>query len=268
MRKEAAKRKQGGPVCFGAGKPSRNRRKPNYKLLSVIFLASVFMFGSGSYALRTPDLQVKEISITGVELADKECVRKCAQCALGKNILAFRESSIIRSICALSEVESVDVTRQLPSGLKIEVTERKPDALLVTGNSCYMVQLDGYVIHKMTGNIAGIPKIETDDTARINAGMHVRSTNTVMALETLKLARQEKLQVGKISVDRGGDICLNMSSGFYVKLGQPDDIARKMSLLRNALVCKPSLAAEALYIDLSCPSAPVWMPKRHARAAS
>jgi hypothetical protein len=59
-----------------------------------------------------------------------------------------------------------------------------------------------------------------------------------------------------------------MDSGFYVKLGQPDDIARKMSLLRSALAYRPSIAREAIYIDLSLPSAPVWRPKVVAQNAS
>ncbi|MCL4499690.1 MAG: hypothetical protein M1335_05560, partial [Chloroflexi bacterium] len=83
----------------------------------------------------------------------------------------------------------------------------------------------------------------------------------------LKLACDGRIKVDKISIDHAGDMCLNMESDFYVKLGQPDDIARKMKLLHSVLVCRPSIAREARYIDLSSPSAPVWKPKMTAQAA-
>ncbi len=56
-----------------------------------------------------------------------------------------------------------------------------------------------------------------------------------------------------------------MGSDFCAKLGQPDDIALKMSLLRNALVHRPSIVREGGYIDLSLPQRPAGSRKVASR---
>ncbi len=84
----------------------------------------------------------------------------------------------------------------------------------------------------------------------------------------LDASRKQKLKLCKISVDPNSDICLNMGNGFYVKMGQPDEVERKLSLIRKALDFKPSFAQDAVYMDVSCPAAPVWKPKIEPVAAS
>jgi hypothetical protein len=150
----------------------------------------------------------------------------------------------------------------------VHVTERKADAVVTDGQSNCLIQCDGLIFHETSGPISGIPLIELSDFQALQPGKIASSEQVRGALEIVRSAKEKKLSVGKISIDHDGDICLNMVSGFYVKLGQPDDIARKMSLLRSALEYRPSIAREAIYIDLSCPSAPVWKPKVVAQNAS
>ena len=246
----------------------RNRRRPNYGLLTILFFAAVFASGAVSYALQTPSLIVRQVKITGVRLADAAKVELAAKPALGKNILLVNKAPITKRIAALPEVASVTMGRTFPDGVWVRVKERRPDAILIEGGRCCMVRMDGLAFHFTDGPVRGIPTVELPNCERIEEGRKLQSQAAKCALAALSCARRERLGVRKISVDPLGDMCLNMEDGFYVKLGQPDDIARKMSILRTALACRPSIGREAVYIDLSCPSAPVWKPKSAAGAAS
>lgn len=246
----------------------RNIRKPNYRFLVALFFFTTIISGLASFAFQTPSLLVREVKISGVCLADKKSVQSAGELALGRNIILLRKSNIISRISSLPEVKEVNVDRRFPNKVWIFVTERRPDAILTDGRVCSMIQLDGLMFHRVSGPVRGIPTVQVARCDPICVGRISRSQNVQYALDALACARREKLAVTKISVDHVGDICLNMEDGFYVKLGQPDEIPRKMAILRSALVCKPSIGREAVYIDLSCPNAPVWKPKSVAGSAS
>lgn len=246
----------------------RNRKKPNIPVLLGIFAACALVSGVVAYALRTPSLQVKEVDIAGVGICDRAAVESIAREVLGRNIIILRKSPIKRRIRSLSQVEQVKMGRSFPDRVWIRIWERQPDAVLTDGRCWWLMQDDGLVFHSAAGPPKGVPVLRVDGCGPVRLGQVCASTRVNYALQVLRCARDEGLQLGKISVDPHGDMCLNMGSDFYVRLGQPDEIALKMSLLRSALVYKPSIAKEALYIDVSCPAAPVWKPKHAAQDAS
>jgi len=246
----------------------RNRPKPNYPLLLTLFFISMTASGVWSFVVQTPMLVVKEIKITGVTIADKAIVTKSAKSALGKNIITLHKTPILSQIRNLHEVKDVRISRSLPDKIWIHVTEREPDAVVVGPSGCCMVQLDGLVFHSVSKPVSGIPTVDVAKNESLKLGCKCNSPRVLYALSVLNYARKARLEINKISVDQLGDMCLNMRGGFYVKLGQPDEIARKMSILRETLVYRPSIGKEAAYIDLSCPSAPVWKPKTVISAAS
>jgi hypothetical protein len=233
-----------------------------------MFVFSLVLATGVTFALRTPDLCVKDISIRGVDLCNERDVRARAQSVVGENILLARKSPVLRRISALSEVAEVRMGRTLPDGMWVEVRERKPFAVIAYGDRHFMIQSDGLVFHRTCGPVTGVPLMEVAACEQPRLGVRMGSPDVAHALQALRHARRERLKVGKISIDHAGDMCLNMESDFCVRLGQPDEIAEKMKLLRSALDYRPSLAREARYIDLSCPRAPVWKPKSGAQAAS
>jgi len=228
----------------------------------------MILAGSISFALRTPTLSIDQVQIKGIHLADKSAITTMAMQAHGQNILLLRKSPIIRKIREINEIKNVKMGRRFPNRVWVRVWERKPD-VVITDNSCYcLAQSDGFMFHRTSGPVKGLPIVELGDSERVKAGKKVSSMIAQCALEVFKYARKDGLKLSKISVDPDGDMCLNMGSDFYVKLGQPDDIALKMSLLRNTLAHKPSIVRDGAYIDLSCPKYPVWKPKEVAQAAS
>ncbi|MCL5102532.1 MAG: FtsQ-type POTRA domain-containing protein [Armatimonadetes bacterium] len=265
--KTTKRRKEARTGTRSVKKVPRNRPKPNYLMLFAVFVASVAISGGISYALKTPALNVKEVNIRGVRYCGEDAVSGAAKPALGKNICLLRKSPIVARIRRLSEVEDVKIGRVFPDKVWIRVRERRACAVVSYGNSCCLVQSDGLVFHQVEGPVKGLPVISVSRECPLEVGRKSGSVDVGYALEALKLAGDKAIKVDKISVDHEGDMCLNMESDFFVKLGQPDDMAKKMSLLRRTLDCKPAFAREASYVDLSCPSAVVWKPRMTAQAA-
>jgi len=222
----------------------RNIRKPNYRFLVALFFFTAIISGLASFAFQTPSLLVREVKISGVCLADKKSVQSAGELALGRNIILLRKSNIISRISSLPEVKKVNVDRRFPNKVWIFVTERRPDAILTDGRVCSMIQLDGLMFHRVPGPVRGIPTVQVARCDPICVGRISRSQNVQYALDALACARRERLAATKISVDHVGDRCLYMEDGFYVTLGQPDEIPRKMAILSRAPARTPTIGRE------------------------
>lgn len=224
--------------------------------------------GSITWLLTSPKMNVSAIEIKGVALADQAAIEKAAKPLIGRNIITIKKSSALKLISQLSEVRQVKIGRRYPDKLWLRVWERHICAAVVCDNGCYLLQSDGLVFHKTDAPPQGVPKVILSGKLQMKVGRQTTSAPVKGALKIVEIATEHQTQLHKIIIDPVGDICLNMNSDFCVKLGQPDDIALKMSLLRHALLERPSIIREGEYIDLSCPSAPVWKRKAASLTAS
>lgn len=268
MRRSARQRTRPPYGRKAADRHRRNRRRPNYLLLFCVFALVATISGSITYALTTPSLNVAKVDIKGVRLADCRAVEKFASRAIGHNIILVRTAPTLQDVQRLSQVKDVKMGRDFPNRLWLRVWERKPEAALVSCGAFYLVERNGFVYHRLTTRPAGVPLIHVTGGERLKPGKTVDSRGIRCAMEVLTLARRDEIELTKISVDHQGRICLNMNSDFRVFLGYPDEIARKMSKLRNALARKPSMVRDGTYMDLSCPTAPAWRPKTAPPTAS
>jgi cell division septal protein FtsQ len=245
-----------------------NRRKPNYLLMFCVLVLVFVVVGSASYVFTTPKLNVAKVEIKGVRLADAKAIEKTASRAIGHNIILMRTGPILKEVRGLSEIRLAKMGRKFPNRVWLRVWERKADAVIAGNGGLYLVQSDGFVFHQVNVLPKNVPLVQATGLTQLKPGQTVCSPSIKCALQVLEIARKQRIKLGKISVDPQGDICLNMGSDFCAKLGQPDDIALKMSLLRHSLVQRPSIVREGAYIDLSCPSAPVWKRKVASLSAS
>ena len=224
--------------------------------------------GSVTFVLMTPRLNVAKVEIKGVELADASIVDKAASRSIGQNIILLRTGPVLKQVAALSEVKQVKMGRKFPNRMWLRVWERKADAVLATGSGCYLVQSDGFVFHRVPCPVKGVPTVQVVGDHKLKVGKMAGSPSIKCALRILGIASSKGIKLGEISVDPCGDICLNMGSDFCVKLGQPDDIALKMTKLRTALTRRPSIVRDGEYLDLSCPDAPAFKRKVASLTAS
>jgi cell division septal protein FtsQ len=246
----------------------RNRPRPNWRLLLTVFSVSAVAALGASYVATTPNLRVDKVVVTGVAWADRAHIADSGRYALGRNVLFFSKRPIVEAILQTPEVESVRVDRVLPRTVKLRIEEHKPCAVAADGKKLYLIDEEGLAFHRVSKPVPGAPTIVLKDTKVSGLAVGKASVEVCLALDALGYAAEERLQVSKISVDPDGDMCLNMIGGLEIRLGQAQALPDKMSLVRRALDGKPELLRDALYIDVSCPKYPAWMPKSASATAS
>jgi hypothetical protein len=82
-------------------------------------------------------------------------------------------------------------------------------------------------------------------------------------LEILHFVRANDLaRQATVTVDRSGEMCLNMPASAPVLFGSGENVSEKLATLRSILGRDPTLLTRAEYLDLKHPGAPALKMKR------
>lgn len=245
-------------------KTRRNRRRFNIRvlLLPVVVLALSGAIGTGVHSLlTTPKLRVTTVAVRGAKLVSAADIQKDASIAIGRNIIALHRRDICERIMKRPEVKSVAVGRRLPKMVVVTVAERTPYLTLTNGAGFWLVDRGGLPFHRVSGAEKSVPLVTLPPGALVVPGRKVINSGLGNAMACMECSPSLSRRISKISVDRAGNVCLNMGSDFYVKLGQPVDIGQKMSKLSELIAAEPDIGKRVEYINVSCYEYPALKPK-------
>jgi len=110
----------------------------------------------------TSVLGVRQIEVSGTQVATPEAVQAAAAVLLGTPMLRLDTDAIAERIRALPPVADVDVRRSLPHTLVLTVTERTPAAVVPDASGYAVLAADGVVFHHVAAPPAGVPVIRLD----------------------------------------------------------------------------------------------------------
>ncbi|KQL58157.1 hypothetical protein AN965_05125 [Alkalicoccobacillus plakortidis] len=99
----------------------KRRRKANKRLLSIVVLFFVLMMVLVYF--QSPLSEVKSIQVSGNQLLTDEEVLEASGLSEGMNIWNIDRNTRIEQTTQLKEVESIEISRRLPSSLFIQVKE-------------------------------------------------------------------------------------------------------------------------------------------------
>lgn len=109
------------------GRPWRRRRRA---ILAGIVIAALVLAGALVTAVFLPALQVQQITVEGTGYVQEEEVRAAVSPHAGGSVLLLPTSEISASVSEVPGVESVEVDRAWPDGVRVSITEAAPVALL------------------------------------------------------------------------------------------------------------------------------------------
>ncbi len=145
VRKTPANRRRGQhllDVSVRSDQAARQRKRRLLSLFSKFLLA--FGLAAGIYFgvmkvvtsmwLKNPEYNVTELNVETDGVLDAETVLQAADLHKGENIYLLNLSRAKARIEAIPEVEKVQVTRQPPSRIAIQINERKPVAWIASGH--------------------------------------------------------------------------------------------------------------------------------------
>ena len=245
-------------------KTRRNKRRFDFKRLIaplVVLIVSAGICYGVAQLLTTPSLEIKRIEVKGTRLLSVNDVRADASVAIGQNVLTLSKKTIAKKILKRPEVLDVSVGRRLPRTAVLTVTERTAFVTVSNGSGFWLVDRTGLPFHRVGAPLKTVPLVVLTPGVKVVSGKKVVNGGLPSAMKCVQSCPSLVGRITKISVDRAGNVCLNIGSDFYVKLGQPVEIREKMTKLSDILAAQPEIGERVEYINVSCYQAPALKMK-------
>ena len=222
-------------------------RKKTYIAIALA-LISLLAYLLGWSGLMTID----EIKVSGISKSQKVStftakeVIKLSGIKIGQPIARVNASSVKRKLLALPQVLDVNVNRQLPSSVLIELKMRKIEiAVTASGGGFLVGDASGVTFAKVKKVPRGVPIIKT-------------STSKILLSQTLQIFQTlpTKIQNRVISIDAKtrDSITFNLTRGVQITWGGSEEQDLKLEVL-NELLADPNNKKVKVF-DISSPLAP------------
>jgi cell division protein FtsQ len=226
------------------------RRRLVALALLVAALGALYWFWLRDSAL----VRVERVSITGVSSSpDGARVRSKLTAAATRMTTLHVDADALRNAVAHEPtVHALSVTANFPHGLKIEIVENRPVALLETAGGAVAVAPDGTVLAGSKPP-SGLPAVRVSSLpggARLPDGGTRDRVAVAGAAPSPLLAR-----VDSISLERGRGAVAQLQHGPVIIFGRPVDLAHKWAAAVAVLAQRSS--SGATYIDVRMPERPV-----------
>jgi cell division protein FtsQ len=243
------------------------RRKPPVVLRvlpsgrALLVAAALVSVAAGLYALarETSMFAVRSFEVEGASPHLAAQVRVVLSSVEGKSLLALDGAAIVRRIDDLPSVRSASYDRDFPHTLRLRIVPEQPVAVLRSGAASWLVSARARVIAVVDRTrYRAIPRIwlppgfdvQVGSLLTDEAGAVARSLQTFVAGGFAHRVTWARLH------DR--QLTLGMRSGLELRLGEPADLALKLTVVRSIepTLARPS-AGGPTYLDVSVPERPV-----------
>ena len=243
-------------VTVRSNQAVRQRNRWFFGLTAKVLLAACL--GTGMYLgvkkgaawliLKNPDYNVAEVNVETDGVLTPESVLDAADLHKGSNIFLVNLSRAKARVEAIPQVEKVQVTRQLPNKISIQISERKPVAWIapdrealsrddvIKSPAAYLIDAQGILWppKKLTPQDAFLPIIRHYSEGPRSDGQPVEGEEIKAALDLLH-AHQDSMigarfQIQEIDLGKHFGLQVTDRNGLQVLFG-PDDMDRQLKRL-------------------------------------
>lgn len=219
-----------------------------YLLVAVLVAA---LLGFAAYALLFSTwLRVTEVEVLGESQLSEEPILSGAAVPMGEQLALVDLDAIEVGVRSLATVETVEVTRRWPDGVRIEVVERTPIAVIARGDRYTQLDASGVTFGRVPKVPDGLPQVRTGPGAD-------RAAISEAAAVVDSLAPEISAMVGNVEVASVDRIRLHLRDGREVRWGSADASEDKAQVLLAFLTAEESGEAEPAQVyDVSVPGRP------------
>lgn len=223
------------------------RRWLAWRRVAAAFLG-LLVVGGAVYAVYFSSLlEVEGIEVRGLDSLRAGEIDRAAEVPIGEPLATVDLEAIELKISSLGAVRSVEVSRQWPHELLIEIEERVPVAVVRLGEQLRNLDSDGVIFGDRTRQPANLPMVVT---AADTDGDALREAAAVAgALEPAFLATVDHLEVATVD-----QISLVLRDGRVVLWGSAEQSEEKAEVLAALL------SRRAEVYDVSVPGSPTTGP--------
>lgn len=235
------------------------RKKRRVGSLTWIFI-SMFFFGAmicGFGFARSAFFNIQTINVSGNSSVSTDTILGLSGFTRGEHIYAVDLEKAEIFIGTNHWMQSVTVTRDLPSTINIEVLERVPVAGINTSEGLYVIDATGVLLEKRTlvdgisvMIIAGAETIDVDT----KLGTVLDGTRLQVALSViLQMSKDALGMISEINVKDTQNIIAYTTSGVEIYLGDKSEFLSKYAVAMQILNTEDAKGnlANLDYIDVS-----------------
>jgi cell division protein FtsQ len=233
-----------------AGARARRRRTV---VLSV--LAGLATIGAGYWALTGPPAAIRHLKVTGYARADLPALDWAARVAASSGtMVSLPTERLRRALAAYPWVERIDVRRDWPSGVVVNVVQAIPAAVVVPQRGQRMLVTAAGRVLGPAPRRPGLPRIALDGAAPA-VGQSLTSAAVTAPLAFLApLPREIARRVRRLGIAGDGLLGARLQGGPELRLGSPEMLDEKARALVAIMRYLPAQEeANVAYLDLSVP---------------
>ncbi len=116
----------------------------------IAFLAPMAARAAKRYVCRIPAFTIKHVRVEGLKYVRKEDFIRFVGDPTGGSILSYDMKGAMERIDGHPWIKSGLVRRDFPDGVRFELVERTPAAVVQTGGGGYLVDSDGFALARVT----------------------------------------------------------------------------------------------------------------------
>lgn len=247
----------------------RRRRR----MVGGVFLA-VLIGAAAVGVTRSPLFAITGVRVAGVRGEHVQVVRDTARIAKGQNLMSADFDDALARTEALPWVADAEVRRVPPSTVVIDVTPRKPIAIVANAAGSWLVDRDGAVITKAAQE--ALPRIDLLTTAAAVPGERIAdpaARNALALYEGLPKDVRAALLAVEATGPRTARVQVDLSKltdpdGYrdgkrtWIRMGTAGNVGEQVTVVRALLgQLRESRQGVPAEIDVRVPSNPVVLPR-------
>lgn len=233
------------------------RIRPFWFLLLLLAAASAF---GGYYAATWPGFFPQRVAVTGNRIVPPAEILSRAQISGQSNLWLQNMHAAAARVRAIPEIGDVRISRSLPAGVRITVTERSPYAAIRTGAAQLIVDHDLRVLRK-TAHAGSLPVFVLKLKDAPADGTFLKDERIVQLRDDYDTLAQAHVIVTSLQYDKFGDLVAGMRSGVRLLLGDDSDLSQKAALIGPILSQVAAAGRRIAAVDLRAVKTPVVVYK-------
>lgn len=235
--------KRGTQTGTGINRGTRSSRRPGrlYMLISALVIVAAVVLAS------TVFFQIHTVQAEGCVYTDAQELLQAADIQTGENLFFLNTGKIQETLLEqFSYLKEVNVRRQLPDRVVLEVTERTPIGAVEDGGRIWLVDEEGRVLEEFSRaefeQVPDVPRITGVPLGEIEVGGVLTPEDDeqdliepVLSVLAALEAYDMETQVESLHISSGYEVTFTYGEQFTVKLQMPCDVDGKINFLRQGL---------------------------------
>lgn len=231
-------------------------KKKRWHIVQSLFFIFVFSLASFIF-LQSSVFSVREISVKGNKQLNREEVISLAGLNRGANIFKINLLQAREKLALHPMIQEVRITRDLPAGIVVELTERRPVAVIADKDGYLVISNDGCLLAK-EGSMGAInlPFITGIKPVSAGPGQKINDERLRAALDyLLGMPLGIRAAVSEINVSDLHDIRMYTIDKVEVRFGDDLRVDEKIKLYHE--VISRRYQDKIQYVDISYKGNPV-----------